>query len=173
MNDLDAILADNRAAVRDLLAAVEKTGSAFTRPRAPGKWSPSQIVEHGARALEESANVVSGAPTKFPTFPAFLRPLVRSVFYNRVLKNRAFPTARTSRAMNPAEGPPSVAAAQARLNGAMDRFERQCREQASRGDRIISTIFGAISLRDYARFQELHTRHHLKQVPVPATSPSS
>ena len=37
-------------------------------PRAPGKWSPSQIIEHVARSLEESANMAAGRPSKFPSF---------------------------------------------------------------------------------------------------------
>ena len=76
MADVNDVLAANRAAVIDLVAAAERSAATWTTPRAPGKWSPSQVVEHVARGLEEAANVVSGAPS-IPMPPAFLRPLVR------------------------------------------------------------------------------------------------
>jgi hypothetical protein len=91
MADVNQALVANREAVADLLAAAERCGNAWLAPRAPGKWSPSQIVEHVARSLEESANVVAGEPSKFPAFPFFLRPVVRGFLFNRVLRNGAFP----------------------------------------------------------------------------------
>jgi len=97
MADVNSALAGNRDAIRELVAAAEKSGAAWTVPRAPGKWSPSQVVEHVALALEESANVVSGAPSKFPTLPRFVRPLVRGLFFNRVLQKKAFPRRRPTK----------------------------------------------------------------------------
>jgi hypothetical protein len=72
MADINDVLADNRAAVLDLVAAAERSAATWTAPRAPGKWSPSQVVEHVARGLEEGANIASGAPS-IPMPPAFLR----------------------------------------------------------------------------------------------------
>ena len=70
----------------DLIIAADKSSAAWTVPRAPGKWSPSQVVEHVAMALEESANVVTETPSKFPSIPGFLRPVARALFFNRVLR---------------------------------------------------------------------------------------
>src|SRR6266498_373656 len=98
MADVGTVLAGNRAAVDDLIAAAGRTGASWTTPRAPGKWSPSQIVEHVARSLEESANVAMGRPSKFPRIPAVLHPVVRGLLFKRVLKNSAFPKARTNKA---------------------------------------------------------------------------
>lgn len=61
MADVETTLAVNHDAIGDLSAAAERSGGAWTVPPAPGKWSPSQIVEHVARSLDDSANVVSGA----------------------------------------------------------------------------------------------------------------
>ena len=88
MADVTDALAAYRAAVTELVAAAEKSAAAFTTPRAPGKWSPSQVVEHVARGLDEGAKVVSGAPCPMP--PALLRPLA-NVFFNRILKKGVFP----------------------------------------------------------------------------------
>ena len=71
MGDLNATLAGHREAIGDLIAAAERSGGGWAAPRAPGKWSPSQIVEHVVRSLDESANVVAGAPSKFPNLPFF------------------------------------------------------------------------------------------------------
>ena len=166
MADIDALITANRAAVEDLIGVAEKSGMAWTAPRAPGKWSPSQLVEHVARSLEESANVVSGAPSKFPNLPRFLRPLARGMLFSRVLKTGAFPKVKTSRALDPDRGPDSPTGARPRLEAACGRFEQACRDRAASGQAVASTAFGKVSLVDYARFQEIHTRHHRKQMPV-------
>ncbi len=42
-----------------------------------------------------------------PLFPGLVRPIVRSVFFNRMLKRQSFPRARTNVAPDPATGPPT------------------------------------------------------------------
>jgi hypothetical protein len=74
--------------------------SLYATARAPGKWSPSQIVEHVARMFEEAANVAAGRPSKFPTLPAILHPVVR-IFFRRSLKKAAFPKAKANKALDP------------------------------------------------------------------------
>jgi hypothetical protein len=164
---VNSTLAANREAVNSLVAAAEGCKAVWTAPRAPGKWSPSQIVEHVARSLDESANLVSGAPTKFPNLPFFLRPVARGFLFNRVLRTGGFPKAKTNKAMDPASGPATPAEARTRLEGALARFDRECRACAEAGKGTIeSGAFGRIPLVDYARFIEIHTRHHCKQMPV-------
>ncbi len=165
MAGIDAVLAANRAALDELIAAAESTGGAWATPRAPGKWSPSQVVEHVARALDESANVVADAPSRFPTLPGLLRPVVRGLFFNRILKSGRFPKAKTNRPFDPDRGPESPADARPRLEAALRRFEEACRARVAAGQPVHSTIFGKVSVEDYARFQELHTRHHCRQIP--------
>lgn len=165
MSDVEAVLAANRDAVGELLKAVDGAGTVWTTPRAAGKWSPSQLVEHVARALEESAKVVEGAPSSFPDFPAFVRPVVRGLFFNRVVKNGALPKAKTTRALDPAEGPATPEAGRLRLEGAIERFVSACRARAAVGGDVSSSLFGRVSVESYARFQEIHTRHHRKQMP--------
>lgn len=52
MADVNDALTANRTAVSELIAAAERSGAVWTVPRAPGKWSPSQVV---ARARLEGA----------------------------------------------------------------------------------------------------------------------
>jgi hypothetical protein len=164
MSDVTSALSAHRAAVNDLMVAAEQSGGRWATPRAPGKWSPSQIVEHVARALEESAQMVAGQPSKFPTLPAFVRPVVRGVFFNRVVRKGTFPRAKTSKAFNPASGPATVADGRQRLEGALAAFEAACRDRAASGLPASSGIFGRVSVADYVKFQEAHARHHRKQV---------
>ncbi len=163
--DLETVLTGNHEAVDELLAAADACAAVWTTPAAPGKWSPSQLVEHVARALEESAHVAAGEPSTFPTFPAFLRPVARGLFFKRVLRKGAFPKAKTTGKMNPASGPATPRAGRVRLEDAVSRFDRACRARAAAGDPVDSSIFGRVSVADYARFQELHTRHHRRQLP--------
>src|SRR5262247_3683430 len=104
MADLDSALAASREAVEHLIVSGERTGPAWVVARAPGKWSPSQIVEHVARSLEESANMAAGRPSKFPRLPAVAHPVVRGLLFKRVLRKAAFPKAKTNKAMDPAAG---------------------------------------------------------------------
>ena len=62
VEELNKALAASKDAIDQLMVAGERTATAWTAPRAPGKWSPSQIVEHVARSLEESANMAAGRP---------------------------------------------------------------------------------------------------------------
>jgi hypothetical protein len=165
MTDISARLQTQRAAVEDLIAATEKSASIWTQSSAPGKWSPSQVVEHVARTLEESANAFSGQPTKFPNFPTPLRPVIRTLLFNRVVKNGKFPKAKTNKPMNPLAGPATVQEGRARLEQACATFDRECLARVEKGDQFTSSTFGPVSIADYVRFMEIHARHHRMQIP--------
>ena len=167
MTDINTALTASNEAIQQLLLAGERTRTAWTSPRAPGKWSPSQIVEHVARSLEESANMAAGRPSKFPKLPAVVHPIVRGLLFKRVLRKAVFPKAKTNKAMNPASGPATPAEGRVRLETAHQKFDEACRQTAAHGGPLRTTIFGAVSVEDYVRFMELHTRHHSKQMADP------
>ena len=108
--------------------------------------------------------MAAGRPSKFPKLPAVIHPIVRGLLFKRVLRNAAFPKARTNKAMDPASGPATPAEDRARLEAAHEKFADACRQVASHGNRMRTTIFGAVTVQDYVRFMEIHTRHHNKQV---------
>jgi hypothetical protein len=165
MPEIDRPLAELRAAVGELVAAADRAGASWSRPRTPGKWSPSQVVEHVARIMEESANVADGRPSRFPTMPYLLRPILRIFFFKRTLRRNDFPTMKAIDAFVPTTGPGSPADGRDRLQGALTLFEQACRARAASGQKVASTIFGAVPVADFARFQELHVRHHMMQMP--------
>jgi hypothetical protein len=162
---IDAVLAANRAAVSDLISALERMEDGWDVPTAPGKWSPSQLAEHVARALEAGGNQMYARPSNLITLPAFVRPVARALVFNRVLSKGAFPKAKTNPAMNPDKGQESPSKAAVRLLEALTFFEEACREGLTSGPNFVSSAFGLVGIEDYARFQEIHTRHHMAQLP--------
>jgi len=164
MADIDTALAANRDAVDQMIRAAEQSGAAWSTPRAPGKWSPSQVVEHVARGLEEFANIAAGRPSKLPTrLPALVRPIARFMF-KRVLRKAAFPKGfKAHKTMNPASGPATPAEGRIRLETAYQEFDEVCRRIAA-GGRPMTTSFGSFPIQDFVRYNELHTRHHSKQM---------
>ena len=144
MTDINTALTASNEAIQQLLLAGERTRTAWTSPRAPGKWSPSQIVEHVARSLEESANMAAGRPSKFPKLPAVVHPIVRGLLFKRVLRKAVFPKAKTNKAMNPASGPATPAEGRVRLETAHQKFDEACRQTALHGEPMRTTIFGAV-----------------------------
>lgn len=164
MANVEAALRASREAIDQLSTLAQRAENTWTTAPAPGKWSPSQIVEHVALSLEESAKVAAGQPSKFPRLPAIVRPIVRGLVFNRVLKKNAFPKAKTNPAMNPATGPATPADGRARLERAHAEFEAACRRLVAQGARMDHTIFGAVAVEDYVRFMELHARHHGRQM---------
>jgi hypothetical protein len=108
---------------------------------------------------------LSGAPSILAPLPAFLRPLAR-LYFNRILKKDAFPKGwKSHKALDPTGGPATPAEARVRLEGALDRFEQECRRRAASGQNVAHPVFGTVSVEDFARFNAIHTRHHCKQMP--------
>lgn len=163
MGDIESALTASRTAADQLVATATSSGRAWDAPCAPGKWSPSQIVEHVTRSYEASINVAVGQPSAFPSMPTLVHPLLRIVF-RRILRRGAFPKGRTTKAMNPAAGAATPAEGRTRLMTAHERFEAACRTVAARRMPMNTPMFGAVPVEDFVRFMELHTRHHARQI---------
>jgi hypothetical protein len=163
VGDLESALTASRTAADQLIASALSSGRAWDAPGAPGKWSPSQIVEHVTRSYDASVNVATGQPSAFPRIPSVVHPLLRVVF-RRILRRGVFPKGRTTMAMNPAAGPATPAEGRTRLIAAHDRFAAACRVVGARRTPINTPMFGAVAVEDFVRFMELHTRHHARQI---------
>jgi hypothetical protein len=170
VTDVDTALGAARTAIDAFVVSAERCASVWTVPRAPGKWSPSQVTEHVARALEESAKVARGEVSQFPTLWRPLRWLLRMVFFNRVLGGVRFPNGKTAKALDPVRGPATVAEGRSRLEAALVVFDHACRMRAANGGIVDSPIVGAVPIPEFARFQALHVRHHEGQMCVPDVS---
>ena len=160
--EIDTALAASRDAVDELIRAGEQSGAVWSTPPAPGKWSPSQVVEHVARGLDEGANIAAGRTT-LPMPPAIVR-LIAPFMFKRVLRTAAFPNGfKAHKVLNPASGPATPAEGRVRLETAHQKFDEACRRIAADG-RPMATLFGSVSVPDLVRYSELHTRHHTKQM---------
>ena len=166
MADIDTALAASRDAVEEMSRAGEQSGAAWNAPRAPGKWSPSQIVEHIVRGLEEGANVLAGRPT-VPMPPAVVRAVLRPIarfMFKRVLRKGVFPNGfKAHKAFNPASGPATPAEGRIRLEAAHQKYDEACRRIAADG-RPVTSLFGSHPVQDLVRYGEIHMRHHTKQM---------
>jgi hypothetical protein len=158
-------LSSFRSTVQRFARAAQASGDTWSVPRARGKWSPSQVVEHVAMALEQSANDILGRPTRVPSLPAPLRFVARTFGMNPVVRRGRLFKAKTNPAMNPAAGPATASEAEGRMAVAMEAFESAVRTASAQGDTIHSVTFGTVRLADYVRFQEIHVRHHEAQLP--------
>jgi len=171
MPEIDLAIAGLHSAVSDMLDAADRASLVWTVPRAPGKWSPSQVVEHVARLMDQMTKVAAGEPSGFPTLPRLLRPLVRYMFMTRALSSGVFPNGKkTIPEFDPATGSPTPADARLRLATSLGAFDHACRMRAGSGEAVPSTMFGRVPVVDFVRFQELHVRHHLQQMPSAETS---
>lgn len=166
---LDTSLGDLHAAVGAFLASADRALSQWRVARQPGKWTPAQVVEHVALIMEESAKVAAGLPSHFPTLPRFLRPVIRLLVFRRILKRGEFLRMSAADDFQPSAGPLTPADGHVRLDQALTAFTDACRTSASEGHPVRSTLFGPVPIADFVRFQELHVRHHLPQLSIPAS----
>ena len=166
-------LATRLAADRDALDTFLATARAlppdrWNTPRAPGKWSPAQVVEHIALAYETNTQLLRG-PVPGGA-PRWVRPLIRKFMLGYVLRKGGFP--RRSRApkvmepkVSPAAAPPSVLLP--RLESAAAAFESGAAAHPS--NTLEHPFFGNVPVADIVHLSEIHTRHHTPQLlPEPA-----
>jgi Protein of unknown function (DUF1569) len=168
---VDDAIGRNREALARFMAVVTSLSRVeWEQPVAPGKWSPGQIAEHLALTYEVARQVLHGT-SSIRALPAFFRPLARFVL-RRAVKKGKFPRGgRAVKGFIPGEGPGDRDVILQRLTAAVDMFVRDY-EAASRAGRTTfqHPAFGNLSLRDYALFNDLHTRHHTAQIPARAVS---
>jgi len=167
MSDLDTAIADNHKAVDEFTATARAIDAArWSVPRAEGKWSPAQVVEHIALTYEYSRAVLNhDAPG--PAAPRFLRPLVRSFFVKPVLKRGSFRrNGRAPSMFQPSSVPGDAAELLPRLETAVRGFEEAVRAVDRSGRATLDhPFFGTMPVTDYLRLQAIHARHHRAQLP--------
>jgi len=168
MPDLQAALHAHHRAVQAFLASARAVPPAeWNRPRAEGKWSPGQIAEHLVLAYEASSDVLHGrAPG--PAAPRLLRPLMRTFLLRPVLWLGRFPAgSRSPAVLRPGASPAAAPVLLDRLQAAAAGFESDA--TAIQGAAIDHPAFGRLPLVDLVRLQEIHTRHHHRQLPSDAS----
>lgn len=154
-------------------AALQVPVAAWARAARRGGWSPAQVVEHVALAYELSAADLRGeGAMRARVGPAYQRVL-RWVLLPHVLFHRSIPVrAQAPREIRPGERPSPRDVLLLRLQRAAAAFEREAERAHQTGARARHPYFGPISALQALRFAAVHTLHHARQLPGPASTPN-
>jgi hypothetical protein len=170
--ELEAALADHHAAVEAFIAAARAMSARqWTTPRAPGKWTPAQIVEHLAITYEWGVELVKGTPPGGGA-PFFMRPIIRRMFVIPSLKAGRFTrAAKTLKIFEPSAAPPASAVVLPRLESAVASFETAIRSGRPGASQALNhPLFGSIPATEYLQLQSIHARHHHAQLAASAAA---
>lgn len=162
--DRDTALAENRTRLEQFLAAAEGTAAAWTAPVRPGKWSPAEVTRHIEQGFQETGGFIrNGANPGFPKIPRLLRPLVRRLGLDPVVRTGRFPRPiKTFKSLIPTGTAATPADAAAALRATWAEFETIVRAFPS--ETLDHPSFGRIPLTDYLMFLAYHTTHHQAQL---------
>lgn len=165
----DATVALHHAAAADFAAAAEALeDGVWEAPRAPGKWSPAEIVEHLSLAYDVLLGELAGGAGMALRTRWWQRALLRWTLVPRLLGGARFPRgAIAPRETRPSGGTADRAAAVARFRERAATFERAIAEaRRERPDgRLTHAYFGSSSYEDALLLSARHVQHHRAQLP--------
>ena len=149
-------------------AAAEGVSSEkWTVPRAEGKWSAAEIVEHLNLAYATLLRELTGGKGMQIRTKLWQRLLLRITLVPKLLRGEPFPAnARAPREMRPASADPDPASAIARFREQSSRFEAVAHEAITRGRSpdLTHAYFGTASLATGVLLCARHVQHHEKQL---------
>jgi uncharacterized damage-inducible protein DinB len=153
---------------RDAAAAAQRIPpDKWMRPRADGKWSPAEVVEHVNLAYDAFLQeLAGGAPMKVKT-KAWQRVLLRFTMVPKILRGGGFPKgARAPRETRPESPNPDQAAAVASFTKRAAEFEKAVARARDSGKRVRLThaYFGAMTLEHSVVLLARHLEHHARQL---------
>jgi len=152
-------------AARDALLATLQScpADAWNRPRAQGKWSPAETVEHLALAYRAILADLAGKPIVRRRAGPLMTFLLRSLLLPHVLFHRTFPVRVTApRETRPVGALPQPPDAAREFRELADRVER---ELATAGDhRVMHPYFGPLDATTALRLCSVHIEHHQRQI---------
>ena len=163
MPDFQTELKAHQQAVEAFLGTARRVpASRWGQARAPGKWSPGQVVEHLTLAYEVNRGVLHGHAPPMAA-PRWLRPVIRRFLLRPVLRRGRFiPGSKSPRVFRPGPVPAAPEPLLKRLAAATTAFET---DAAALGSTTIDhPFFGCLPLSDFVRLQAIHTRHHCRQL---------
>lgn len=163
----EAAADEHQVALASFLESAERVpASAWTRPRAPGKWSPAQITEHVSLAYEAVLGELAGGPPMAARMAPWRQALLRWILLPHMLFHRSFPVrAPAPRETRPGDGPADRRAALERLRALGERLEPELdRARRAGGHGITHPYFGTIPPLKALRFGAVHLEHHRRQL---------
>lgn len=148
-------------------AAGRLDDAAWTRPWAPGKWTPAQITEHLSMTYRVFISEVTGGQGMKLKLTSFRRRVLRMFLLPHMLFHRTFPRgAPAPRELRPADAAlPARAEALERMRALGEQFEREAsRARAGGWTHVTHPYFGPIDLTRGMRLAAVHIEHHTRQL---------
>jgi hypothetical protein len=161
------VIDEHAAAVAALGAAARRVPpAAWLAPRHEGAWSPAQIVEHVALAIDAFAMDLGGGTKIRARVGTGWQRVLRWVVLPHILFHRSLPLrARAPREARPADRPGSVEEVVAALDAAWARLAAEAVRSAGRpGAEVMHPYFGSLPALRALRFSVVHVEHHRRQV---------
>lgn len=161
-------LANHRTAVHEYCAlAARLPADVWLWPVAPGKWSPAQITQHVTLAIETFTDEFAGRAGMALKLTVWRRFVLRTFLLPRLLSSGRFPASiKAPREIRPSTTPATQADALERLKQASSALDAiATAAPSSRSRRLTHPYFGRVPALTAVRLLELHTRHHLSQLP--------
>jgi hypothetical protein len=166
-SDWTALMTDHASAVTQFVASARRfSGGAWTRPLAPGKWSPAEITSHVSETYTVLRSELEGGQGMQLRASRWQRWLFRHTMLPGILRGGAFPVgARAPREIRPREIHEDLVSALAALTTGADGFVRELSARAAeRRIRLSHAYFGPLTVRQTFQLVVVHTRHHARQL---------
>lgn len=159
-------LTEHRESVSHFVRFVESLpDDAWTRPRAPGKWSPAEEVTHVAMVYDALVRELEEGTAMRRKGNAVQRVLFRLIAKPYVLGRGRIPRAvRAPSEVRPVTVRGTRVEVMGQLRDAILAFEATLSRASRERPRATVThpFFGELTLAEAARFVAIHTRHHLQ-----------
>lgn len=165
--DWDALSADHTAAIQQFVTIVRQLPpDSWSRPLAPGKWTPAEVTSHLAESYRVLRTELAGGQGMALRLPRLQRWLLRHTVLPRILERGLFPTgARAPRETRPREVIDDATSALRTLTVEADAFVQNLTTRASGGRvHLTHAYFGPMSARQGLRLVAVHVRHHARQL---------
>ena len=136
-------------------------------PRAQGKWTPAQVVEHLTRVYDVLTNEIDGGPGMKIRVKFWQRMFLRVTVLGRILKGGWFPEgAPAPMETRPGTGIPDQRTAIAEFRARAAQFAAAAANARESGRRVRLThaYFGAASIERATLLCARHIEHHEKQL---------
>jgi hypothetical protein len=157
-------------AVHDLVTAAERvTADRWMQPRADGKWSPAEIIEHLTLAYDVLQRELEGGQGMRIRVKLWLRILLRLTVMRRILRGGPFPkNAPAPREIRPATANADQRAAIAGFRERSAKFLATADAAHAAKRRVVLThpYFGQGGLTDGLVLSARHIEHHRAQLPL-------
>lgn len=139
----------------------------WTTPRASGKWSPAQVVEHLTKSYEGHRDMASGR-VPAGNVSVVKQWIARTIFLPKLFKLGDFPANRQLKSPEfilPSDLPIPRQELLTRFEIAAKGLEADLQRLETEGkDRVMHPFFGPLKLADFLHFVAIHARHHEPQI---------